>query len=112
MANTKHTPGPWKLGELSETLGYDCMTAGVRAGPAVLDASDYGQRACYPLAPEVAERMMADARLIASAPELLEALIIVERFMIGLEDDEIQEGIDANLALIRAAIDKATGEQA
>lgn len=69
-----HTPAPWQLGEYDTYLGYDCMTAGVRAGPAVLDCGDYGQRHNSPPSPEQMSRMMADARLIASAPDLLEAL--------------------------------------
>lgn len=38
---------------------------------------------------------------------LLAALEVAERFMRGLEGDELQEGIDAMLAQIRAAIDMA-----
>ncbi len=69
-----HTPGPWKIGEFDEHLGYDCMTCGVRAGPAVLDGSDYGQKRCAEIAPEAKARMLADASLIAAAPDLLAAL--------------------------------------
>lgn len=71
---SKHTPGPWVVGEWSETLGYDCMTAGVRVGPVVLDGADYGQRRCQPIQPEDKTRLLADARLIAAAPDLLAAL--------------------------------------
>lgn len=69
-----HTPGPWKFGEFDEHLGYDCMTGGVRAGPALLDGSDYGQKRCAELDPEAKARMLADAALIAAAPDLLVAL--------------------------------------
>ena len=71
---SKHTPGPWELGEFDELLGYDCMTGGVRSGPAVLDGRDYGQRTCAEISEEGKVRMMADARLIAAAPDLLAAL--------------------------------------
>lgn len=70
-----HTPGPWELGEFDKHLGYDCMTGGVRAGPAVLDGSDYGQKWCAEIDPEAKARMLADAALIAAAPALLKALI-------------------------------------
>jgi hypothetical protein len=62
------TPGDWMLGEYNDSLGYDCMTGGVRAGPAVLDGADYGQKRCKPIEPEDLERMLADAALIAAAP--------------------------------------------
>ncbi len=68
------TPGPWLVGEYDEHLGYDCMTGGVRAGPVCLDGNNYGQKNCTPLEPEALARMMADAHLIAAAPQLLEAL--------------------------------------
>lgn len=69
-----HTPGPWKLGEFDEHLGYDCMTGGIRSGPAVLDGRDYGQKSCEELDLEAKAKMLADAALIAAAPDLLEAL--------------------------------------
>lgn len=70
----KHTAGPWKLGEFDEYLGYDCMTGGVRVGPAVLDGGDYGQKRCAEIDPEAKARMLADAALIAASPDLLTAL--------------------------------------
>ena len=69
-----HTPGPWNLREFDEHLGYDCMTGGIRSGPAVLDGSDYGQKRCAEIEPEAKARMLADAALIAAAPDLLVAL--------------------------------------
>lgn len=69
-----HTPGPWKLGGFDENLGYDCMTGGIRSGPAVLDGSDYGQKRCAEIDPEAKARMLADAALIAAAPDMLAAL--------------------------------------
>ncbi len=69
-----HTPGPWKLWEFDEHLGYDCMTGGIRSGPAVLDGSDYGQKRCAEIDPDAKARMLADAALIAAAPDMLAAL--------------------------------------
>lgn len=99
-----HTPGPWKLGEFEEHLGYDCMTGGVRAGPAVLDGSDYGQKRCRDIGPEAKARMLADAALIAAAPDLLEAL----RDMVS--DRECLS--EATIAFAKAAIAKATAHEA
>lgn len=50
-----------------------------------------------------------DARLIAAAPCLLDALNEAESFISGFEDDELQEGVDEMLRRIRDAISKATG---
>ena len=56
--------------------------------------------------------VMADARLIAAAPELLEAL----RGMLALDEEHHQRGhcdddVCAEVRKARAAIAKATGEQ-
>lgn len=45
-----------------------------------------------------------------AAPDLLEALVIAERFMSGFEDDEAQPEAAQALRKMRAAISKATGE--
>ena len=72
-AQPKFTPGPWVVGQYSDTMGYDCMTGGVRAGPVVLDGADYGQKPCVDLHMDDHFRMMADAHLIASAPDMFAA---------------------------------------
>lgn len=46
----------------------------------------------------------------AAAPAMLAALQWAESFVSGFEDDELQEGINGNLAMIRAAIAVALGE--
>ena len=56
MMNAKHTPGPW---EASERNGRGM---GWKAGPAWLGADTRS------------EQTAADARLIAAAPDMLEAL--------------------------------------
>lgn len=113
---SKHTPGPWISGEYDDTCGYDCMTGGISIGPrgngpVHLDGANYGQERCKAIKPEALERMEADARLIAAAPDLLEALS-------GLHAD-VMDYIRLNnlggennhwLVIARAAIAKATGE--
>lgn len=69
------TPGPWVVGEIDQFGGYDMMTAGVQVGPVHLDAMDYGQGRCtYALEDDIKQKMLADAYLIAAAPEMAEAL--------------------------------------
>lgn len=107
-----HTPGPWRVGEYDDYLGYDCMTGGVRAGPVVLDGGSYGQKSCLPIEPAQLDRLMADARLIAAAPELLEALRLSLAWLPAAADHPsatvaVYEAQEA----ARAAIAKATGEQ-
>jgi hypothetical protein len=65
------TQGVWALGEYSDTIGYDSMTGGIRAGRVVLDGHDYGQQNCTEMAPDAFAQMSADARAIALLPELL-----------------------------------------
>jgi hypothetical protein len=95
--STQHTPGPWKMGfnltNEQAIIGKD--------GVVVADASWYGGSGC-----ELSIDNPADAKLIAAAPELLEALRqIVE------QHGQWNNGIwAANIAC--AAIAKATGEQA
>ena len=57
------------------------------------------------------KRNLANAHLIAAAPELLAALIRSESFISGFEGDELQESIGGLLAEIRAAIARARGQQ-
>jgi hypothetical protein len=52
---------------------------------------------------------IANANLLAAAPELLAALKAAEAFIGGFEGDEAQEGTDALLEQIRTAISKAEG---
>lgn len=93
MSEHKHTPGPWVA----------------RAdGPAnwVIRSVDYGDivhRNCYPN-PKVDTTTEADARLIAAAPDLLEAC------MAARYDTHTPEGITEANKLIKAAIEKALGK--
>jgi hypothetical protein len=89
--STKHTPGPWAV--LSDT-----GAVGVAVGEWKMTASVYGDHPeCEP-----DERLAANARLIAAAPDLLD---IAET--IALDSTSPHQWIDE----LRAAIAKATGEQ-
>jgi hypothetical protein len=58
------------------------------------------------------EHMDANARLIAAAPDLLEALILLEREMVESGNAQSRDyGWKPAIEKTRAAIAKATGEQ-
>ena len=102
---SKHTPGPWSVGEVShrkqrvdidslhadQTLGHQTWRGLARA---------YG---CEDMPAEGTAAMLANARLIAAAPELLEALQSV------LDNCLDSAGLCAAHAKARAAIAKAKG---
>lgn len=106
MSESKHTQSTWELGEFDESLGYDCMSAGVRAGPAVLDGADYGQRRSAEMEPDAKERMMADAALIAAAPDLLAAARAVV-YLFAYRGEDAADYADAVEKQVKAAIAKA-----
>ncbi len=85
---SKHTPGPWRYMAGTHSH-YDSEGKAIARvyGPRGIDCS----------------RRDANARLIASAPELLEALKAVQAFIEG-EPDAVEP-----FGLVRAAIAKAGG---
>ena len=93
--NAKHTPGPWVVRESScGSVGTDSILTALAFG----DDPD-----C-----KADDRMVANARLIAAAPELLEALKAI------CDEQDANEGYatPATYDAARAAIAKATGEAA
>jgi len=93
MSNeTKHTPGPWKLFK--------------KAGSCDLRVDGYGVICDFMVDgpnEEMDVEAIANAHLIAAAPELLEAL---HAFMI---DPNVSKCLSVNLDFVRAAIAKAEG---
>lgn len=88
----KHTPGPWAANKPTQSNGR----AEVYAGPMLV-----AQAFNWMLDAEGDEQCWADARLIAAAPDLLEALK-------NLENDD--GSIPAHAwALVQSAIAKAEG---
>ncbi len=113
-ATTKHTPGPWAL----EEVRTDCGRAFRIGSGEMLKA---GKGCCiiyddYPGNPE--NERKANARLIAAAPDLLEALEAsleeVKAWRAGLNTRNMntcKEGARfSDLSRSRAAIAKARGE--
>ena len=91
----KNTPGPWTVSELDARGEPSEFYIFIEPGVAVIERSVEGRDGCD----------MPDARLIAAAPELLEALQHIARAESTSLALEYVQGI------ARAAIAKATGEQ-
>ena len=114
---TKHTPGPWKCEWLDDfnnfaidaSVEHDGLTTYVRlahVSPLYWQYPDDGERQA---------NATANARLIAAAPELLEALRdLVERLRVlgmGMGGDLESASVEDRLwEKATAAIAKATGE--
>ena len=99
---TKHTPGPWVVDPDSPTdiSPADDLRLGIAS---ICHADEAGGRW------EFGQQSKANAKLIAAAPDLLEALQDCERVM-----SEELKGllvIQPELKNARAAIAKATGDQ-
>ena len=90
---SKHTPGPWQVGHFDSNMICD---------------SDGANRGCAPIArvEGTAAERRANARLIAAAPELLEAL----RGLLDPATNEDGEWYRQAREAARAAIAKAEGK--
>lgn len=84
--SAQHTPGPWTFGYTGAS-GYCIYGAGQHIAISILYKKDGGE---------------ANARLIAAAPELLEALRLCAGFAEAYGQPETRDQV-------RAAIAKATG---
>jgi hypothetical protein len=89
------------------------MTGGISIGPKgmgpiLLDGANYGQGRCKTIEQDKLQRMEADARLIAAAPDLLEILQLLVRSHGGT----VAAAADHELSIkARVAIAKATKEK-
>lgn len=123
---SKHTPGPWRWAGEDYRGGWGWQLLVGPDGQGIACGSDgdrpyHGLRAHSPIDPELCQTgFMAgpdsapsihvrevDARLIAAAPDLLEALRAV---LECAEYGDVRQDADV-WADVRAAIAKATGEQ-
>jgi len=98
MNEAKHTPGPWHL----EEMGYNSSSYYIRGSSESGDRLTIGKGAVAHIPRSTANPMEANARLIAAAPELLEALIECLECEFAVTDR-------AAIAKAEAAIAKATG---
>ena len=95
MSEAKHTPGPWQSGE-SDDFG----PIGITAGPFDMPPLPNGIWVQVAKVNRHGEQTMANAKLIAAAPDLLEAC---RRALDYIADDVTERDI------LAAAIRKATG---
>ena len=119
---TKHTPGPWVIDEKSDEFKItihrkwdsivkpeDTFTMGDYRGAFISEIQHQGIDA-----PVVKlNQAQANARLIASAPDLLEAAKLTLQKVYGMrwEDRDMLFGMDAEpLIMLRSAIAKAEGK--
>jgi len=97
---TTHTPGPWIAckGDAGQHINIECKRAG---------------NDCQPIATLKGPDKEANARLIASAPELLEALEgLLDQIENGMPFTGSKKDMErASVEQARAAIAKATGNE-
>lgn len=100
MSGATHTPGPWRVGPVDDTIVTDAAGKEVAA----IDG-DYNDPDTWPL-------MEANARLIAAAPDLLAALRRAKetiRVWHGPNAWDIYDRVSPEMVAINAAIAKAEG---
>jgi hypothetical protein len=105
---SKHTPGPWKADDKGKAVfiplrAHHCEQLGIQVGFVSWEDD---------------KEPLANARLIAAAPELLEALRVFVSCSLPVSTEIDERGhrwteayLDQALPIARAAIAKATGEQ-
>lgn len=106
---SKHTPGPWGMETVRTSCGV-CHKVGPwphkwRVGDS-MSACIYDD---YPSPPEGTDTMLANARLIAAAPELFEALDLARKYMKLCLGSSFWDGPNP-YPIIDAALAKARGE--
>jgi hypothetical protein len=104
------TPGPWTYSTHSDGWSYTINIAQADDAAYTPDWSDVAFATCRGERQQIQE---ANARLIAAAPEMLEALILMVRTHDEPAESLLQEMKEQQwLAQARAAIAKALGEAA
>lgn len=105
---SKHTPGPWVVGPVDDTVVTHLGADGVRREVAQIDG-DYNEPDLWPV-------MEANARLIAAAPDLLDEarkqvtwLRHLRTEAVGSLRGSLIDGIDQSIKYLSAAIAKAEG---
>lgn len=104
--NTKHTPGPWKYSRCDDYGDTRFYIAQQDGAPYTPNYSDVATVIAETVSLEYRSIQEANARLIAAAPELLEALkLMIDDDFPGLTLGEQSR----RLTIADAAIAKATG---
>lgn len=105
MGSSKHTPGPWSVGQYTPTAAF----LSIKNHSCVCDPETMALIACT--GPADDRQSQIDADLIAAAPDLLEALqSTYEALLVSYPLHSIEmDRRSAILEQARAAIAKATG---
>lgn len=104
MREAGFTPGPWEA-RFDEYGGYDCMWPGIHIGPeqhVSLVTIEYGKSP----SDDYVQRCWANARLIAAAPELYEALSDISQAGIT-EQQFVSQGPALALSHLRLVVERA-----
>jgi hypothetical protein len=109
IMTTKHTPGPWLIGNNGKQ-GKKSPTFRIwRTDPDQPQGEDFRNRGYACIAPHVEGE--ANARLIAAAPEMLDALIKAEAWVAQYHDTPGHDAASRSMsALLRKVIAKADGQ--
>jgi hypothetical protein len=110
MAEQKHTPGPWRFGVDGDEKPFDYKGPGYYQNPSIFGPDWQEVVGCEEY---YVFSGPADARLIAAAPDLLEALKQVERVVavcLDWRDAVKRAGIACPIDQMYAAIAKAEGK--
>lgn len=111
----QHTPGPWKFSRWDQFGDARFYISQQECAPYTPNYSDVATLIAETPSGELVKIQEANARLIAAAPDLLEALKELSRSFIGTysddqrSDDEINNHREHWERMARAAITKAEG---
>lgn len=92
--SAQHTPGPWSV---------VCVVYGSNVHP---DIAWIGYGSCRPKSEH-----QANARLIAAAPDMLEALMKADKFISNYSSESRKGSFERMKMEVKAAIAKAKGEK-
>lgn len=98
--STQHTPGPWSIGTGSSTAKDHAVCAGPRIVAEVLGSG-------YPIGRGWSQTSAADARLIAAAPDMLEALQRAVKQLAQHRTKKLNFDLELSIATANKAIAKA-----
>lgn len=104
MSEKKFTPGPWRIFGANR---YECPGIDAESTSIIVFGRRFDQNQNCGVQGNTLEECQANARLIAAAPELLEAL---KRAVEWMEAPDESAFSDQDLNAARAAIAKALGE--
>lgn len=103
MGDAKHTPGPWRI---DYNQGDIWIGPHINGGPEVLTVVNMPTRA---YAGPALQARIADARLIAAAPDMSDALRAARTYLMDVSKDR-GDAARGTLEIINAALSKAEGQ--